>query len=177
MALSLDNLDSKTRQLMVEEIERDDANGTLYFSSRLSDSGRKEYGFLLLKAAQDHDDTWLANALRAEDRMNALEQKRKSSGGFTTAKVPVNAPDTLAEGEFNRFYIRGLCRRAIDEGIQELMIVRAKAVNVPRPESLAKIGMRVNAQNLLDDLRANPGVDAALGLPAGPNSGLSIKLP
>ena len=24
-------------------------------------------------------------------------------------KVPVTAPQTLAEGEFNRFYIRGVC--------------------------------------------------------------------
>jgi hypothetical protein len=30
---------------------------------------------------------------------------------------------------------------------------------------------------LLDDLRTNVGVDTALGLPAGPNSGLSAMIP
>jgi hypothetical protein len=28
-------------------------------------------------------------------------------------RVPVNAPGILAEGEFNRFYLRGLCLAAI----------------------------------------------------------------
>jgi hypothetical protein len=91
--------------------------------------------------------------------------------------VPATAPETLAEGEFNRFYIRGLCVRALAEGITELVIYRAKQVENPRSESTAKIGLKISAQALLTDLRANPGVDTALGLPPGPNSGLSVKLP
>jgi hypothetical protein len=108
--------------------------------------------------------------------MNAVEQKRTPSGGSTTAKVPVTAPDTLAEGEFNRFYIRGLCRHAIKEKISDLIIYRAKAVSSPRSESQAKIGTSINAEALLRDLQKHQGVDTALGLPAGPNSGLSVKL-
>ena len=47
----------------------------------------------------------------------------------------------------------------------------------PRPESEAKIGKTIAPQSLLDDLRKNIGVEPALGLPPGPNSGLSVKLP
>jgi hypothetical protein len=83
----------------------------------------------------------------------------------------------LAEGEFNRFYVRGLCLRAIDEGIDRLVIYRAKAVEEPRPDSNRRIGRSVNPRTLLDDLRRNAGVDTALGIPPGPNSGLSVKLP
>jgi hypothetical protein len=109
--------------------------------------------------------------------MNSQEQKRTRNGGTTLAKVPITAPDTLAEGEFNRFYIRGLCRRAIEEQIPNLVIYRAKEVSNPRPESEEKIGKSISAQTLLTDLRTHLGIDTVLGLPAGPNSGLSVKLP
>lgn len=95
----------------------------------------------------------------------------------STAKVPVTAPDTLAEGEFNRFYVRGLCLRAIEKGIPEMEVYRGKPVRQPRPESKAMIGKRISAQILLEDLRQSPGVEPALGLPPGPNSGLTVRLP
>jgi hypothetical protein len=80
----------------------------------------------------------------------------------------------LAEGEFNRFYIRGVCLRAIEEGMYEVIVYRAKTVEHARAESEQKIGQRVAAEDVLRDLRAHPGVDTALGLPPGPNSGLSV---
>lgn len=177
MALSLENLDDTTRRFMAEEIAFDISNGTLYVSNRLSNSGREEYVQLLQEAVHRHDDEWLAQNLRLNGRINAVEQKKKPGGGMTTAKVPVTAAETLAEGEFNRFYIRGLCRRAVDEGTSAVTIYRAKYVANPRSESQAKIGMQVDAQQLLNDLRTHPGIDTVLGLPAGPNSGLSVKLP
>ncbi len=91
--------------------------------------------------------------------------------------MPVTAPETLAEGEFNRFYARGLCRRAMAQGIESLLVYRAKEVVNPRPESVALIGKSLPVKQLLEDLRANIGTDTALGLPPGPNSGLSVKLP
>ena len=93
------------------------------------------------------------------------------------AEVPYTAPETLAEGEFNRFYARGLCRRAIEEGTSQLIVYRAKQVMNARSASQAKIGTKISAKELLQDLRTHPGVDTALGLPQGPNSGLSVKLP
>jgi hypothetical protein len=177
MALDLINLDEKTRRFMLEEIERDITGGQLYLGTRLSAQGRGAYPELLKQAAQGFDDSWLALNLRDGGMMNATEQRRKPNGGFTEVRVPVNAPEVLAEGEFNRFYARGLCRRAIEEGKSELEVYRAKLVSQPRPDSQAMIGRRVSAQALLEDLRTHPGVDTALRLPNGPNSGLSVKLP
>ena len=90
--------------------------------------------------------------------------------------MPVNAPDVLAEGEFNRFYMRGVCRRAIVESVSKLVVYRAKPVENPRPDSESKLGATVEPSALLADLRANIGIDTFLGLPAGPNSGLCVKL-
>jgi hypothetical protein len=65
----------------------------------------------------------------------------------------------------------------MEEGVEALVVYRAKEVANPRPESTALIGKSLPANRLLDDLRANVGTDTALGLPPGPNSGLSVKLP
>jgi hypothetical protein len=109
-------------------------------------------------------------------RLNPTEP-RNTKNGVTWAKVPVTAPETLAEGEFNRFYARGLCRRAIDEGKPKVQVYRAKQVVNARSESEALLGQSLPADKLLEDLRASVGTDTALGLPPGPNSGLSIRLP
>jgi len=177
MALNLVNLDDQTRPLMVEEIDLDVKSGRLYVSPRLNNSGVTQYPMLLKEATEKQNDSWLAQEIRSRKLMKAEESRRTPSGKTTTAKVPITAPDTLAEGEFNRFYCRGVCLRAISEGKTEVRVYRAKHVDKPRPESEAKIGAFVDAKKLLDDLRINTGVEPALGIPPGPNSGLSVQLP
>jgi len=177
MALNLVNLDDRTRKLMLEEVGLDDSSGKLYISPRLNSRGEHEFPRLLREAVEKHDDAWLAEQLRSGGLMKTEEERRKPKGGYTTAQVPVTAPDTLAEGEFNRFYIRGLCRRAVEDNVPKLVIYRAKQVSSPRRESEKMIGESVDPTKLLQDVRDSPGVDTALGLPPGPNSGLSVELP
>jgi len=177
MALIYENLDARTRQFMLKEVELDISRGTLYISPRLNEQGLESYTSLLKEAIQSHDDAWLAGELRRLSCMNAVGKRKTKSGGYIPVKVPVNAPDTLAEGEFNRFYARGLCARAMEDGIQEVEVYRGKQVDQPRPESEAMIGKRISAKRLLEDLRTSQGVEPALGLPPGPNSGLTARLP
>jgi hypothetical protein len=91
--------------------------------------------------------------------------------------VPYTAAETLAEGEFNRLYARGLCIRAIRENITEVEVYRGKTVMHPRSESEFLIGRRFSPTELLNDLRNSKGVEPALGIPPGPNSGITIKIP
>jgi len=174
MGMSFANLDDKTRKFMLDELEQDITANKLYLSSRLNDTGRRNYEKLLRSAIQNGDDVFLANSLAG--LLKVYKQRARLSGGYKIAKVPIIAPETLAEGEFNRFYCRGVCRRAIDEGLEEVEVYRAKPVRNPRPQSQALIGGKKKAKELLDDLRTNIGVDTTLGVPAGPNSGLSIRL-
>jgi len=177
MPLDYENLDERTRQFMLQELDLDVSRESLYMSPRLNERGAENYPSLLRVALGRHDDAWLADELRRGGCLEAFEQRKTRGGGFTTAKVTVTAPETLAEGEFNRFYVRGLCARAIEEGITEVEVYRGKRVKQPRPESQAKIGKMIPAKALLEDLRESPGVEPALGLPPGPNSGLTIRLP
>ncbi|MCL2579101.1 MAG: hypothetical protein FWE32_03625 [Oscillospiraceae bacterium] len=173
MNFMLNNLSDDVRQLMVDEIQFDLDAGQLYLSDRLTPGGKSAYPKLLKEAAVKGDVRTFSQSLSGN--FNATYQRRKPKGGFTTVTMPITAADTLAEGEFNRFYIRGVCRKAINRGV-EVRVYRAKPVSNPRLESERKISTIVNPENLLKDLRNNIGIDTALGIPPGPNSGLSVEL-
>jgi hypothetical protein len=176
MGLDFADLDDATRQHMLAELERDLSTDNLYLGKYLSAAGETKYPKLLREAIESGTDDSLAAALTAPGLFKSHYEKKKPSGGFTNAKVPHTANRTLAEGEFNRLYLRGICLRALAEGTDSIEIYRARASSNPRAESEAMIGTRLNATALLNDLRANTGVDLALGLPPGPNSGLSGRV-
>jgi hypothetical protein len=160
---------------MREEIERDRQAGSLYLSPRLSPQGEQDYPDLLLDAIDRGDPGTFTVALSRAGRLNETETAVRNGKRFTK-RVPVNAAETLGEGEFNRFYARGLCRRAIAENSTHVRVYRAKEVARPRSESIQLVGQLIDPNALLSDLRASIGMDTALNLPAGPNSGLSVEL-
>lgn len=161
---------------MLEEIEHDAANGRLYISNRLTPAGEQAWEGLLREAARSGSDGTLAMALKLPGYLQRREV-RSTRNGPSSARVPHNAADLLAEGEFNRFYCRAICRRAMAGDIDCLVEVhRAKVVRKPRPESERRVGQLIGAERLLVDLRTHQGVDTALGIPAGPGSGLSVAL-
>jgi len=162
---------------MIEELESDLKKNGLYISSRLNSLGKSEYPNLLKEAILSGNDASLATQLKNRKLLIESEPRQTKAGRSIAAAVPDNAAETLAEGEFNRYYIRGLCQRAIDDGVSDLVIYRAKAVLSPRLSSEARIGMRIEPGALLGDLRKKIGVDTARGVPGGPNSGLSVRLP
>ena len=178
MALYFENLDDRTRQLMLTEMEYDVTNNQLHISPFLSGQGQRDYANLLREALQSGNDETLAQNLRAHRRLIKTLPRRKPKGGYVIAATPENAAEVLSESEFNRYYIRGLARRAIEDGITELVIYRAKPVQNPRPESEARVEKSLSPQALLEDLRSHPGDEPpTLGVPSGPNSGLSVRLP
>ena len=175
MPLALEGLDRRTRELMLGEVDRDLAEGSLYESPRLTTAGAAAWEALFRAACQTGSDASLAASLGAPGGayINAREPSPTSRTGDKA--VPLTAATTMAEGEFNRFYIRAMCVRALEDGV-ELEIYRARASMNPDPESEAKIGQSPNSSALLDDLRSHQGVATALGLPPHPNSGLSVRL-
>jgi hypothetical protein len=178
MALYLENLDERTRQLMLAEMDFDVAHNQLHISPLLSGQGQRDYPNLLREAIQIGTEETLAESLRAHRRLIRTLPRRKPTGGYSIASAPENAAQVLAEGEFNRYYIRALARRALEDGIPELVVYRARPVQNPRPESEARVETTVSPAELLEDLRAHPGDEPPrLGVPSGPNSGLSVRLP
>ena len=175
MSLVFENLDDITRPFMLEELDHDERGpGEIFLSPRLSRSGAARYPALLRTALAEGSDVSLEHALRMPGVLKTEESSRTRTGRPIVKRVPVNAATMIAEGEFNRYYIRGLCARALTEGGGDLVVYRARASRNPRPASQAKIGMRLAPDVLLDDLRQSIGREPSV-LPEI-NSGLSVRL-
>ena len=172
MGLRYENLDATTRPLMLEEIERD--GDKIYISNYLNDEGRERWPEFLREAARNGTDNSLAEALRVGRCFKRQVVRRKPKGGFTMAAVPVTAAQTLAESQFNMYYMRALARRAID-GKLALIVYRAKAVDNPRLESERMIDTQLDPAEVLRVLRDTHGVEPSIGIPL-PNTGLTVKL-
>ncbi|MDS7935640.1 hypothetical protein RMB03_17535 [Acinetobacter sp. V91_7] len=169
MSFNFEDLNQDVREKMLLEIQLDISNKNLYISKRFSQKGINDYPNILIKHVTDGDEVSLGNELRQDGRFNSMEQTKTG-----LKKVPFNAHETLSEDQFNRFYVRALCLVAIETN-KSLQVYRAKNVSNARTASQQKIGEFIDPSKLLDDLRSN-GLDTALGLPAGPNSGLSVRL-
>lgn len=174
MAFKFENLDTETRSFMLKELGRDISENTLWKSDHLSPEGILNYPNLIRSAAETGTEETFAAALLGQ--LNPFEKPRLLKFG-KYSKPPTmrsNAHQMLAEGEFNRLYIRGLCLRAVSEGISSVIVYRGKEVASPRAESEQLIGSSISSADLLEDLRNSKGKTPAL-LPFV-NSGLTIRL-
>lgn len=177
MGLSYCDLDAHTRPLMLEEMAVDASSRKMQPSKWLTEAGKNHWQELMRRAIREGNDVTLAHDIRVHGYLE-LYLIHHRNGRPYRSRVPYTAADTLAECEFNHYYCRAICRRSLDAGNGFVEVYRAKPVRDPRPRSQQIIGTLVDAEKLLNDLRAHPGgLDAALEVPAGPNSGLSVRLP
>lgn len=175
MGIRYENLDEITRKYMLQESQL----GGHYISPRLTDDGQSGWHSLLEEGIKKFNDDWIASEILNRGYLQSREQYVRN--GVTHSR-DINKPyaaQQLAEGEFNRYYIRGLCLRAKAEGKDVLIVYRGKHVHQPRPESELKIGAAISVDILLTTLRSNDFVtiENVLGVPGGPNSGLTCRLP
>lgn len=177
MRFRFESLDETTRRYMAQELSRDLVHGTVYLSPRLTAHGRAAYPALLEEALHWHSIHWLADALRFGDYLSAYEERRGGDEDPIQTRVPVTAAEMLATDEFNRYYMCGVCLRALAESNGVVEVYRGRDSAEPRPASQAMIGRQLSAAALLDDLRDWPERAPSLGLPTGYNSGLSVRLP
>jgi len=165
---------SSIRALMLEELQHDVRRQQVWHSRRLTPRGRAIWSHLLAEAIHEGDPITLARALSRDGRMVAIEG-RLTRRGPRTVWVPRNAAEVLAWGEFNRFAIRAMCRRAVELGQPFVVVYRARRSKNPRPESEALVGMRMCPTDLLGVVRQAPD-GTTMSFPPGPNSGLSVRL-
>ncbi|MEA5366465.1 hypothetical protein VA596_43530 [Amycolatopsis sp., V23-08] len=167
--------DPRTRVYMLEELELDVSTGQLYPSRRLTNTGSHAWPGLLRETVERHEPGWLERQSQQSGYWLEREPTTTRSGQPSSRKVPPDAAQTLAEGQFMRYYLRAVARRAIDDGFA-LEVRRLKDVASPRSISVQLIGTRVDPAQLLDDLRRNQGIETFLDIPPGPNSGLGVVI-
>ncbi len=166
--MNLINLE-EVRDLMLEEVEFDISNNNIYLSAYMSpnDSSVKEEYIKLLKEMIEKGSVG-----EFEQRVSPMLSSHSFNRGGR-AKGP-DSHIIFANGEFNRYYIRGVCKKVMASN-GGIIIYRAKESDVHRYESDAKIGMEPDPSILLEDLRGHQGMSTELGI-ALPNSGLSVNV-
>lgn len=166
-----ENLDEVTRRYMLIEVEEAVKASQLHMSQRFTTLGREQYPALLREAVRTGNEDSLTTAILKEQLL--VEREPYGTG---TRRVPTNAARTFAEGQFNSFYMRGVCHRAIQAG-NKVEVYRAKEVIKEHPASTYQEGQQLNPQQVLRLLRHSPsGRDRGPLVPAGFNSGLSLRL-
>jgi hypothetical protein len=99
MALYFENLDDRTRQLMLDEVEYDISHNQLHISPFLSGQGQRDYVSLLREAVRSGNDETLAERLREHRRILRTLPRRNPKGGYSISAAPENAAQVLAESE------------------------------------------------------------------------------
>lgn len=163
------NLDEETRKLMLDEINSDICKDNLYLSNRLNVIGKENYPAFLIESVKNGTEETFTNLFLQDDYFNETEIVQGKS-----KKVPSNAASLLCQSEFNRYYIRAICLRAINQNQDEVEIYRGRESSRVRPESEMLIGTSLNAKDLLEDLRNSIGTSPKLFPEI--NSGLTVKL-
>ncbi|WP_159080028.1 hypothetical protein [Methyloceanibacter sp. wino2] len=132
----------------------------------------------LREAAAHHNDDWLAQRLIEE--AVALDRKRQKRGdGVYWRYVNIAyAAQTTAENEFNKLYIRGVCRFAIESGIDKVEVYRAKTLSAAPHDPAQLLGNTADPESLLSVLRGDKTVeDPPLKEAYFTDTGLSVRLP
>ncbi len=161
--MELINLTEEIRELMEKEINNDE---NLYISNRLSEDWKRNYKNILLKHVRNGDSQTFAEELK----QYILKYENIS---WKLKRTPENAHKTLADGEFNRYYILALCKYAIQNNIPYVIVYRAKKVEKPRIESEKLIWQKLDPKKIYKELKNKPFNTAF----SKPNSWISIKLP
>jgi hypothetical protein len=148
---------SEVRQRMLEELHWSLESNKIYFSKHFSPTGEENYPHLLKNALESGNP-------------NTLEESLNLPGNFEPDS-PRKAAQTFAWDEFNKYYMRALCRLAQELAGYELIVVRGRQSRNPKPESDRLIGAKKDPVKLLNGLRNVPKVN-----PFGANSGLTLEL-
>jgi len=127
MRANFEELDKKTRKYMLEEFEKEQKSETPYISKRLSELGKRKFIELMKEAIENGDDEQLVRALSEPSYWNEDEGYTTKQGMISRRNINyLQAAEQLGFSEFNTWYVRGLAKKLMDEGIKKCQIYRAK---------------------------------------------------
>src|SRR5204863_6219828 len=137
-----DELASELRTFMLEELLWALQQGKFYYSKRFTQLGHNGYPALLHEALANGTPETLIRAL--------------SAPGLFLAGASQNAAEIFGWDEFNKYYMRALCRWALMHPEYELVMARGRMSKTQRDTSQAQLGTKKDPQQFLNQLRNSP---------------------
>lgn len=178
MKANFEELDEKTRQYIREEFEREQKSDNPYISLRLSPDGKRLFPKLMRDAIYSGDEETFKRELCKKQYFNDTEQYERN-GERKERKINYEqASEQLAFSEFNTWYVRGLTKKLIDEGIKKCQIYRLKQPKWEPAECSIHEGQIVDVEIIYNGHRSKYWPiknDSAFSIPAQPGCHHSIK--
>lgn len=172
MAMHFEELDDRTRKLMLEEFEIEQRSSNPYFSPLLTKIGRREFVSLMRKAIRSGDEQQLVSSLARATYWDDTNRR----GSVVNVR---HAAEQLAVSEFNTWYVRGLAKRLLDEGVTECQVYRAEDPRAERGECRQYEGRILPVEDVYGGHRARywpePGDPHALSVPFHPGCHHTIR--
>jgi len=176
-----EELTDETRASMLREFGAEERRANPYRSPRLTEEGVAAFPDAMRSAIVDGDEESLEYELLDPDFWEAWETYRRN-GFLRNRRVNfAAAAKSLSRTEFNTWYVRGLAKRLIDEGLEHCQIYRAEdARDTSRGCPLSE-GELLSLQEVYHGHRAHywptPGNPDALSVPAHTNCCYTIRRP
>lgn len=127
----------QVRALMMAELEEDIKTGRIYESKNL------KILWVYIEVLRKNIYSWDIDSFSQD-----LSQYMK----WDSVSKRLNNAIKLANSEFNRYYIRGVCLKAIELNITP-SVYRYRTTKDPRPESVRLEGNKIDAYKPLQELR------------------------
>lgn len=177
--MQFEELDEKTRASMLAEFEAEEATGNPYRGERLSAQGRKMFPELMREAIRSGNEQSLLAALSNHAFWNPTEDYERN-GVVRTRRINVRqAAEQLSLSEFNTWYVRGLARRLIDEGVGSCQAYRASMPKWEPGECAMHEGQVYAVEEIYKGHRARywpkPGNPGAISIPFTPGCHHTIR--
>lgn len=178
MAMDFQELDATTRELMLREFEVEWTGQNPYVSKALSARGREVFPGLIRQAIESGNEESLAQALMSPDLWNRKESYERK-GIVRERDINVRqAAERLALSEFNTWYVRGLARRLLNEGVTTCQAYRGSQPKWEPSECSAHEGQIYSVEEIYRGHRAQywPVENAlAVSIPFGPGCHHTIR--
>jgi hypothetical protein len=172
MSMNYEELDGRTRDCMLFEFEEEIAGGNPYQSKALSQAGLGAFPDLMREAIRLGNEMSLGAALDRADFFDPEEEYTRDGITRTRRRNVPQSATRLALSEFSTWYVRGLAKRLLDEGVERCQVYRGEQPKWEPGECAEHEGRVVAVQEIYANHRARywptPGSDAAFSIPIGP---------
>ena len=172
MAMHYEELDQITREYMLSEFNIENNSSAPYRSKSLSKDGLELFPELMRRAIQEENEVALFGFLNNFDYWEPYEEYIRD-GVVRTRRLNISqAAQRLALTEFSTWYVRGLAKRLLVEGVRNCQIYRGEFPKWEPGECTRHEGLVVSVEIVYEGHRARywpePGNLNAFSIPFGP---------
>jgi len=172
MPMHYEELDEKTRAIMLTEFDAEQAGGSPYRSRAMAAGGQDLFPQLMREAIRQGSEVSLAAALADTNLWEPIETYVRDGVSRERKRNIQQSSERLATTEFSTWYVRGLARRLMDEGVTKCQVYRGAQPKWEPGECAKHEGLILDVQTVYNNHRARywpePGNKEALSIPLAP---------